>query len=49
MHRMLNLNKFADSYQVFKKKIQDFVSLKIIIQRFIKNVETIFFGPRFLP
>jgi hypothetical protein len=35
MHKMLNLNKFKDSYQVFKKI---YFMRKKKVQKFIKNV-----------
>ncbi len=47
MHRMLNLNKFKVSYQVFKK-IQNFISLgKKRVQRFIKQCLSNFFWHKF--
>jgi len=49
MHRMSNLNKFKDSYQVLEKNPRFCHMSKKKVQGPIRNVKTIFFGSRFLP
>ncbi len=45
---MLNLNMFKDSIQVLEKNPQ-LCFMRKKVQGFIRNVQTIFFGLRFLP
>jgi hypothetical protein len=47
MHKMSNLNKFKDSYQVLEK-IPGLCHMKIKSSRTHKECLNIFFGPRFL-
>ncbi len=48
MHRMSNLNKFKDSYQVLEKNPR-LCFMRKKVQGLIRDVQTTSFGPRFLP